>query len=128
MRLGVASTPMSCHDCCMTCSIDSRCLLPALVIIVNFNLTPPLARMPSDPLTQPAPSRSDSALALSKLYRTFGLSLYAHEVGGSTEFATEPWPKQIAGTLCWRFRANSSAWRTALSWKILPAAVAGLRL
>jgi len=93
MSEGVASTPMSCQDCCMTCSIASRCLFPALVIIVNFILVPFLARMPSEPLAHPAPSSIDSALALSKLYSTWGLSLYAHEMGGSTEFATEPWPK-----------------------------------
>src|ERR1700730_11739482 len=90
IRLGVASTPMSFHDCCMTVNMLSRCLLPALVIMLNLSFWPPLARMPSEPFAQPAASSIDSALALSNVYVTCVLSLKVHEVGGSPELATEP--------------------------------------
>src|SRR5260370_20987927 len=109
MRLGVASTPMSFHDCCITVSMLSRCLLPALVIIVNLSFCPPLARMPSEPFAQPALSRSDSAFALSKPMRTCGLFFYAQDVGGSTEMATAPGPKDNAETISCRFKGLKQA-------------------
>ncbi len=67
-NLGVASTPMSRHCCCMFTSEFSRTLLPALVIISNLSFRPALlARIPSGPFFQPAASSIDSAFLRSKL-------------------------------------------------------------
>src|SRR3989442_14347440 len=55
------STPICLYSSRRTCSTCSRVLLPVVLRIVSEARTPPLLRIPSAPLTQPALSSSSFA-------------------------------------------------------------------
>ena len=102
----------------MATSEFSRTLLPALVIMVNESFWPPLARMPSAPLVQPAASSMEFAFATSCGYCGLASLLYAHETGGIEEVATTACLKYRESAMPWRSIAYRRAWRTALSLNI----------
>ena len=68
------SIPTARRKSCESSAIGRRTLSPLIVEQVNDSLTPSLARTPSLPTVQPAPSRTERARSGSKGYwATFGL-------------------------------------------------------
>src|SRR5712692_10807127 len=124
------SAPTSFQFCWRICAVCSQASLSDEVCSSNLRGAPSFARIPPAPRRQPAASSVASAFALSNARAGLAAESFGHHDVGKTpvELGIDPYLNSTALLMPTMSAAYQSAWRTALSEKILLAGADGSRL